>query len=38
MSELGLIGIMVSPEYGGSGMDTISYTIAMEEFASQMHL
>ena len=31
MSELGLMGIMVSPEYGGSGMDTISYTIAMEE-------
>jgi len=31
MSELGLMGIMVSPEYGGSGMDTVSYTIAMEE-------
>ena len=31
MGELGLMGIMVSPEYGGSGMDTVSYTIAMEE-------
>ena len=31
MAELGLMGIMVSPKYGGSGMDTISYTIAMEE-------
>ena len=31
MSELGLMGIMVDPNYGGSGMDTVSYTIAMEE-------
>ena len=31
MAELGLMGIMVSPTYGGSGMDTVSYTIAMEE-------
>jgi len=31
MSELGLMGIMVDSKYGGSGMDTVSYTIAMEE-------
>mgnify|MGYP001254692168 FL=1 len=31
MSELGLMGIMVDSQYGGSGMDTLSYTIAMEE-------
>ena len=31
MSELGLMGIMVDPKYGGGGMDTVSYAIAMEE-------
>jgi len=31
MGELGFMGMMVSPEYGGGGMDTISYVIAMEE-------
>jgi alkylation response protein AidB-like acyl-CoA dehydrogenase len=33
MGELGFLGMMVSPEYGGSGMDTISYVIAMEELS-----
>ncbi len=33
MGELGFMGMMVSPEWGGSGMDYISYTLAMEEFS-----
>ena len=33
MGELGFLGMMVSPEYNGSGMDTISYVLAMEEFS-----
>ncbi len=33
MGELGFLGMMVSPEYGGGGMDTLSYVIAMEEIA-----
>jgi alkylation response protein AidB-like acyl-CoA dehydrogenase len=33
MAELGFMGMMVSPEYGGSGMDTISYVLAMEEIS-----
>ena len=33
MGELGLLGMMVSPEYGGGGMDTVSYVLAMEEIA-----
>ena len=31
MGELGFLGMMVSPEYGGSGLDTVSYVLAMEE-------
>ncbi len=31
LGELGLMGVMVPEEYGGSGMDTISYSIAVEE-------
>ena len=27
------MGMMVSPEYGGSGMDTVSYVLAMEEIS-----
>ncbi len=33
MAELGFMGMMVSPEYGGSGMDTISYVLVLEELA-----
>lgn len=33
LGELGFMGIMVDPKYGGSGMDTISYVLAMEEIA-----
>lgn len=33
MGELGFLGMMVDPEYDGSGMDAVSYTIAMEEFS-----
>lgn len=33
MGELGLFGIFVSPEYGGAGMDYLSYIIAVEELA-----
>ena len=33
MGELGFMGMMVSEKYGGGGMDTISYAIAMEEIA-----
>ena len=31
LADLGFMGIMVKPEYGGSGMDTVSYVLAMEE-------
>ena len=33
MGELGFLGMMVSPDYGGGGMDTMSYVLAMEEFS-----
>ncbi len=33
MAELGFLGMMTAPEYGGSGLDTISYVIAMEEIS-----
>ncbi|HZH69465.1 MAG TPA: acyl-CoA dehydrogenase [Flavobacteriaceae bacterium] len=33
MGELGFMGMMVSPQYGGGGMDTISYALAMEEIS-----
>ena len=33
LGELGFMGMMTSPENGGSGMDTISYAIAMEEIS-----
>ncbi|MEK7703793.1 MAG: acyl-CoA dehydrogenase [Myxococcota bacterium] len=34
MSELGLMGIAVPSEYGGAGMDQLSYAIAMEEISA----
>jgi alkylation response protein AidB-like acyl-CoA dehydrogenase len=33
MAELGLMGICVPEEYGGAGMDTVSYAIALEEIS-----
>ena len=33
MAEMGLFGITVAPEYGGQGMDYLSYIIAVEELA-----
>ena len=33
MGELGFMGMMVSPQYGGGGMDAISYVLAMEEIS-----
>lgn len=33
MGELGFMGMMVDPKYGGSGLDTISYVLAMEEIS-----
>lgn len=33
MGELGFMGMMVAPEYGGGGMDTVSYVLAMEEIS-----
>ncbi|TKT94348.1 acyl-CoA dehydrogenase [Dyadobacter frigoris] len=33
MGDLGFLSMMVKPEYGGGGMDTISYVIAMEEIS-----
>jgi len=34
LSELGLMGVCIPEEYGGAGMDTTSYTIAVEEIAA----
>jgi alkylation response protein AidB-like acyl-CoA dehydrogenase len=31
LAELGFMGMMVDPKYGGAGMDTMSYVLAMEE-------
>ncbi|WP_152287094.1 acyl-CoA dehydrogenase family protein [Flavicella marina] len=33
MGEMGFMGMMVAPEYGGGGMDTISYVLAIEEIS-----
>ncbi len=33
LADLGFLGMMVSPDYGGSGMDTVSYVLAMEEIS-----
>jgi len=33
MAELGFLGMMVDPKYGGSGLDSVSYVLAMEEIA-----
>src|SRR5436190_2981465 len=33
LADLGFMGMMVKPEHGGAGMDTISYVLAMEEIS-----
>lgn len=33
LAELGFMGMMVDPKYGGSGMDAVSYVLAMEEIS-----
>ena len=33
LADLGFMGMMVKPEYGGSGMDTVSYVLAIEEIS-----
>jgi short/branched chain acyl-CoA dehydrogenase len=33
MGEIGLLGVTVSADYGGMGMDTLSYILAVEEVA-----
>jgi len=33
MAKLGLLGIIIPPEYGGAGLDTISYAIVIEEIS-----
>ena len=33
MAEMGFLGMMVSPEYNGGGMDTMSYVLALEEIS-----
>jgi len=33
LAELGFLGMLVSPEYDGAGMDTVSYVLAMEEIS-----
>jgi alkylation response protein AidB-like acyl-CoA dehydrogenase len=33
LGELGFLGMMVSPEYGGSGLDAVSYVLVMEELS-----
>ena len=34
MSDLGFLGMMANPKWNGGGMDTISYSIAMEEISA----
>ena len=33
MGEMGFLGMMVDPAYGGGGMDTLSYVLVMEELS-----
>ena len=33
MAKMGFLGMMVDPKYGGGGMDTVSYVLAMEEIS-----
>jgi alkylation response protein AidB-like acyl-CoA dehydrogenase len=36
LGELGFLGMMVDPKYGGSGLDTLSYVLAMEELSTSV--
>ncbi|MEO8719793.1 MAG: acyl-CoA dehydrogenase [Ginsengibacter sp.] len=33
LADLGFMGMMISPEYGGAGLDAVSYVLAMEEIS-----
>src|SRR6476469_3483432 len=33
LADLGFLGMMVSPEYGGAGLDTVSYVLALDEIS-----
>src|SRR6185312_7628906 len=33
LADLGFMGMMISPDYGGSGLDSVSYVLAMEEIS-----
>src|SRR5207245_4674766 len=33
LAEMGLMGVAIPQEWGGAGMDTVSYALAMEEIA-----
>ena len=33
LADLGFMGMMVDPQYGGAGMDTVSYVLAIEEIS-----
>jgi len=33
LADLGFMGMMIKPAYGGAGMDTVSYVLAMEEIS-----
>ncbi|HXN30879.1 MAG TPA: acyl-CoA dehydrogenase family protein, partial [Polyangiaceae bacterium] len=34
MADIGLLGVAIPQEYGGAGMDTLSYALAMEEVSA----
>ena len=38
LGELGFLGMMVDPKYGGGGMDTISYVLQWKKFLKQNFL
>ena len=37
MAELGFMGMMVDPKYGGAGLDSVSYVLAIEEIDLDAH-
>ena len=37
LADLGFLGMMISPDYGGAGLDAISYVLAMEEISKIWH-